>query len=68
MILKDVNSDGAGNATLDLWPRLREPPADNSAIVVASPKGLFHLIAPQPKWDLDTAYLYGLTFDAEEDL
>jgi hypothetical protein len=68
MTLKDVNSDGAGNATLDLWPRLRESPADNSAIVVASPKGLFHLITPQSKWDLDVAYLYGLTFDAEEDL
>jgi hypothetical protein len=65
-VLQDADSDGGGNATLDIWPRLRESPADNSAIVVASPKGVFRLAAPEMKWSLDTAYTYGLSFDAEE--
>jgi len=68
VVLQDVNSDGSGNATLDIWPRIRESPADNSAIVVASPKGVFRLVGSEPKWDQDTAYVYGVSFEAEEAL
>ena len=66
MNLTDVNSDAGGNATLDLWPRLRESPADNAAIVVSSPKGLFRLKTPLAKWEIDAAYTLGLSFEAEE--
>ena len=67
IILQDANSDGAGNATFDIWPQLRESPADNSAIVVASPKGVFRLKS-RPQWAIGLAYRYEpLSFEAEED-
>lgn len=42
-VLQDTNSDGTGNATFDIWPNLRSAPADNAALTVSSPKGLFRL-------------------------
>lgn len=40
----DANSDGSGNATLDIWPDLRSPaPADNDTIITQGAKGLFQL-------------------------
>jgi len=42
-VLVDVDSDGSGNATLDLAPKIRTAPSDNSAIVISNPKGLFRM-------------------------
>lgn len=36
-------SDGGGNATLIVWPSLRETPADATPIVLEKPLGLFRL-------------------------
>jgi hypothetical protein len=41
-VLEDATANGSGQATLDIWPRLREH-ADNAVIVCASTKGLFRL-------------------------
>jgi hypothetical protein len=38
-----VNSDSGGNATLTIWPSIRETPADGTQIVLAKPAGLFRL-------------------------
>ena len=65
-VLARASSDAGGLALLDIWPRLREMPANSSPIIVASPKGLFRLVQPSQKWDIDQAYLHGLTFEAEE--
>lgn len=66
-LMANANSDGAGNATLTLWPRLRSSPADNAAIVVSGAKGLFMLAGPV-EWSIDHARTYGLSFKAVEDL
>lgn len=42
-VTRDVNSDGAGGATLDIWPRLRVSPNDNDLIITNNPRGLFQL-------------------------
>lgn len=65
-VLDDVNSDSSGNATLTLWPDLRSAPADNAAIVVSAPKGVFRLTANQQAWDINEATFYGITFGARE--
>lgn len=44
IITVDVNSDGSGNATLTFESPLRTSPADNAAIVTASPKALMMLV------------------------
>jgi hypothetical protein len=42
-ILNDVNSDGAGKATVDIWPSLRSSPADNAAVTYQNCKILLRL-------------------------
>ncbi len=65
-VLADANSDGSGNATLTVWPRLSpvQVPVDNSAIVVSAAKGLFRLMTDGQDWDKDRASLYGVRFSA----
>lgn len=46
-VLLDVNSDGSGNATLDIWPRIRESPADDTAITTNNTVGLFRLTSTE---------------------
>lgn len=42
-VLRNVNSDATGKTTLDIWPRIRTSPGDESTIITVSPKGLFQL-------------------------
>ena len=68
MVMKDANSDGSGNATLTLWPKLRYSPADNLALTVNSAVGVFRL-ASAISWDIDhTKLVQGLSFSAVEAL
>jgi hypothetical protein len=52
--------------TLDIWPRLRESPADNAVVVTTSTVGLFRLASNDTEWSVDEASIYGLTFGAVE--
>lgn len=65
-VVQDANSDGSGNATLEIWPRLRSSPADNAAIVVASPKGLWRLADNRRQWSLEAVLRYGISFTCVE--
>ena len=65
--LSDVNSNGSGEATLDIWPRLRESPADNASIIVSSTVGLFRLLANSSKvYDVGADKNYSIAFSAVE--
>lgn len=66
-VVVDANSNGSGQATLTLWPRLRSSPADNAAVIISSPMGRF-MLASDVDWSIDEMKLYGLSFDAVEDL
>lgn len=44
MNLQDVNSDGAGDAVLDIFPRLREAVVNSDTIITERAKGLFRLV------------------------
>lgn len=46
MVMVDANSDGSGNATLTVWPRVRTAFADNTAITVTNPTGIWRLTGP----------------------
>lgn len=66
-VKQDANSNGSGDATLEIGPRLRESPADNAPIITASPKGLFRLNSVEvPLFDLDRERLYSVSFTAVE--
>lgn len=66
-VVADANSNGSGEATLEIWPALRSSPADNAALTISSPKGRFMLAGPID-YSIDAAKIYGLSFEAVEDL
>lgn len=65
-VMKTVNSDSGGKATLDIWPRLRESPANDAAITLTSTKGVFRLAENVMAWSVDAIALYGIEFGAAE--
>lgn len=65
-VLRDVNTDSSGNATLELWPRIRTAPADDAAVTVSGAKGLFRLSSNEQNWSISEASIYGITFGAME--
>jgi hypothetical protein len=42
-VCETVNSDSSGNATIVVWPSLREAPADNTPLVMNAPQAVFRL-------------------------
>ena len=66
-VLQDTNSDGAGLASVDIWPDLRESPADASAIATASTSSAFRLLA-SGGWRTDRRGLFSLDFSFIEAL
>lgn len=63
-VLADANSSAGGAVSVDIWPFITTAPADNSAIVVSSPSGLFRLASNSQSWDIDDAAMYGISFSA----
>jgi hypothetical protein len=69
MNLTDVNSDGSGNATLDIWPALRESPSDNQSITTQNCKGVFKLTDTTTQlYTIDSRGAYLVSFSAVESL
>lgn len=68
-VLNDqVNSDSGGNAVIDIWPRIRESPANNEPLVLNNTIGTFMLDGNEMPWDINEALVYGIEFEAIEDL
>jgi hypothetical protein len=67
-VLLDANSDASGNATLNIWPALRESPVDSSAIVVSGARGRFHLTSNLREISIDEAMQAQIKFSAEEEI
>lgn len=67
-VLERADTNGAGQVTLDLWPRLRYSPADNAVVTISNPVGLWRLAANDTSWDVGFARTYGLQFTAVEAL
>lgn len=66
-LLDDANSNGSGEATLNIWPMLRSSPADNAAVTVSNCKGLFRLDQDYGV-DIDSNKHYLMSFAAMEAL
>lgn len=67
-VLEDVDSNGSGEATLNLWPDLRSSPADGAAVVVSNAKGVFRLSNNEAVWTINNAGFYSISFAAVEAL
>lgn len=60
--LSDVNSDGSGNAVIDIWPRLRAAAVNSEPIVVNDCKSIYRLSTNDMSWSVGQAQIYGLAF------
>lgn len=67
-IKQDANSDGSGNATLDIFPDIRSPaPADNDTIITQACVGIFQLLENHvPLWSYGNELVYEIAFQAVE--
>lgn len=65
-VLTVVDSDSSGNATLDIFPRLRESPGNDDPLITTSAQGTFRLAANTVQWDIDAAKTYAISFKGIE--
>ncbi len=67
-ILAPASADGSGHAVLNIWPQLRESPADSAVIVTQNTKALWRLKSNARKWSITASRTYGIQFDIREAL
>jgi len=67
MCVADATISG-GSATVDFVPELRESPADNAAVTISNPKGIFRLISPQTTWSNRSPRISNFSFECIEDV
>ena len=65
-VLDDVDSDGTGEATFEIWPDVRRAVANDEAVVVSNAKGRFRLATNVTSWSINNSSAYGVAFDAVE--
>ncbi len=69
MVTADVSANGSGQATISVTPAVRIAPADNSAIVTATPTGIFKLLTPEVDWQQGGGMVRSdFVFDCIEDV
>ena len=66
VISAPVNSDSSGNATITIWPSLREQVTDGTAITTTNCKGLFRLASNDREYTFRETKTVGLSFHALE--
>lgn len=66
-VLNNHNTNSGGGTTLDIWPRLRESPANGATIITSNTVGLFRLADSEVKLhELDRELVYSISFTAVE--
>lgn len=65
-VLDQVNSDSSGNNTVEIWPSLREQPANDSTVVTSNTQGLFRLATNSRKVSFDITRLTSLSILFQE--
>ncbi len=63
-VLADVDTDGSGQATIDIWPSVITAPSDGATVIVSNAKGVFRLASNATQWSVNELQLYGITFGA----
>jgi hypothetical protein len=65
-VLSSTTSDASGNATVSIWPQLRESPNDGDPITLNNTQGTFRLKSNTRKFSVTEARFYGFQFDIRE--
>lgn len=64
--LSDVNSNGSGQVTVDLAPKIVTAPADNDPVIVTNAKGLFRLKSNSNPTNIRSPNIMSIQFAARE--
>jgi len=63
-----ATADGTGRLVLNVWPQLRESPADSAVVILNNTQGLWRLKENARKWSLTASRTYGMQFEIIEAL
>jgi hypothetical protein len=63
-----ATADGTGRLVLNIWPQLRESPADSAVVILNNTQGLWRLKENSRKWSETASRTYGMSFDIREAL
>ena len=67
-VLDNANSNGSGEADLEIWPRIRPNASPSDAITFTNPKGIWRLADNLREFRINVDQHYGFTFVCEEAL
>lgn len=59
-VLQDFTANGSGQASIEIWPALRDALLDNAAFVTSSAKGLFRLAGNRRSYTLEDVKYGGI--------
>jgi hypothetical protein len=65
-VLLQVNSNGSGEGTAEVWPAVRRAVVTDEAVVYTNPVGRFRLNSNSQDWQIATSRIYTISFDAVE--
>lgn len=65
-LLQNASTDGSGDATLQIFPNLRETLVDGLTIVKTNCAGTFRLQENSTQWKVDRNRIYAISFKAKE--
>jgi len=65
-VLVDADSDGDGDATLEIFPKIRSAHDDDAVITVSSAKGYFRLASKVNSWSSNSLRHYSITLSLVE--
>jgi hypothetical protein len=65
-VLDAVDADASGNATITVWPSLREQPTAGETVITTGAQGLFRLAANKRTWSADETLLTSISFGIQE--
>lgn len=65
--LHQVLEDQSGSGTLEIWPGLRDD-YTSATVTFNAPKGVFRLAQNQQAWSINESSVYGISFEAMEDI
>jgi hypothetical protein len=67
-VVQDATANGSGQATIEIWPALRELQADNAQLISANAKGIWRLASNEREWTINVGQIFGLSLKAIEAL
>ncbi len=67
-VLQNTNTDVSGNCVVDIFPALRADLSGSETITVSNATGVFRLASNEMNWNVNHAYVYGISFTAIEAL